>query len=122
MADDRARGWHLTPNQLAKIEREERELPEGWIKRLSSEEAEAWMDAHEDDLERRIESMIQAKADFVAIRQAIAGTIQEHAIMEVEEALEVIRSKGQRTLVEAEALDALERIKNKLLRREGRKP
>jgi hypothetical protein len=109
----------LTPDEHAKIETEERELIERWINQLSPEEAAAWMDAHEDDLERVMEAVIQERADFVAIREALAPVIKEHPRMGLVDALEFIRKKNHRTLAEAEALDAFERVKTKPLRTKG---
>ena len=60
---------------------------------------------------------MQEKADFVAIRQAVAPIIQEHPNLGIGEALEFIRQKHKRTLPEAEALDAFDRVKGKRLLR-----
>jgi hypothetical protein len=116
MDDEHSQHKHLTTDEIARIERDERERLEEWIKNLSPEEAEAWLDAHEDDLETGMETLMQEKADFVAIRKTVASIIQEHPNMGIGEALEFIRQKYKRTLPEAEALDAFERIKNKALR------
>jgi hypothetical protein len=115
MDDEQSQRKHLKPDEIARIEREERERLEGWIKNLSPEEAEAWLDAHEDDLETGMEAVMQEKADFVAIRQAIAPIIQEHPNMEIGEAKHLIRNRERKTLAETEGLDAFDRIMNKHL-------
>lgn len=117
MEDDQSKRKHLTPDECARIEREERERLERWIKNLPPEEAVAWLEAHEDDLEAGIEVLVQEKADFTAIHRVVAPIIQKNPNMAVGEALDFIRKKDQRTLAEAEALDAFERIRNKPLRK-----
>jgi hypothetical protein len=58
-----------------------------------------------------VERYLEAdKADVLAIRQAVAPIIQEHPSVAIVGALEFIRQKEQRTLAEAEALDAFEHI------------
>ena len=118
MKNDQPTRRNLTPDESARIKREVQERLEGWTKALSPEEAEAWLDARIDDLEAEHEALVQEMADFTSIRQIVAPIIREHPNMRVREALELIRKKHQKTLAEAEALDAFERIKNKPLRAE----
>jgi hypothetical protein len=74
------------------------------------------MDARIDDLETGLEEIMHEKADFLAIRQAVAPIIQEHPSVAIAGALEFIRQKERKTLAEAEALDAFEHIKIKPVR------
>jgi hypothetical protein len=117
MDDGQSQHKHLTPDEIARIEKDERERLEKLVEHRSLEEAVAWLDAHEDDLETGMEALMQEKADLVAIQQAVASIIQEHPNMRREEALEFIRQKHKRTLPEAEALDAFDRLKGKRLLR-----
>lgn len=113
MKDDQVERGNLTPDEIAKIKRSELELLETWIKNLSPEESKTWLDAHSDDLETGLEALLEETADFTTILRVAAPIMQEHPNMVLGAALEIIRKKDQRTLAEAEALDAFERVKNK---------
>lgn len=101
---------HLTEAERAEIEKKEKEMLSRWSDNLSPEEAKAWTEAHIDDLETGMEEALQEKADFEAVMRVVQGHTNPL------QALERLRKEERRTLAEAEALDAFERIKYKFLR------
>jgi hypothetical protein len=100
----------LTKAETAAIIQQETELLAEWIKNLSPEESTAWLDAHVDELETKVEESLLGVADFEAVMRIVQG----HGNPIV--AIAAVRNKEHRTLVEAEALDAFERIKYKFIR------
>jgi len=96
------------------IAEQTKELLARWIKDLSPEEALAWMDAHEEDLEAKMNKAQQEKADLEAVLRAARPLVDEQGGTQgtIADAMETIRRKEHKTLAEAEALDAFERIKN----------
>lgn len=97
----------LAQNGVAECVKKNEELLDRWCEQLSPEEAVTWMDAHIEDMEDELAKLEQEKADF----EAIARVMEGHKTMG--EAINFIRKKEHRTLVEAEALDAFERVKDK---------
>ena len=98
----------MTPKKRAKIRKQERKMLEGWIQELPLEEAAAWLEAHEQDLAAKLSEVEQEKAGYAALLwlAKLCGT-------DPLEAVEIVRNKANRTIEEAEALDAWDRIKNK---------
>jgi hypothetical protein len=100
----------MTPEEIAKVKQETEKLVRGWYQNLSAEEAAAWADAFEEDRLTEIANVEKELAGCRALRwlakQCPPGT-------RLLEAVEMIRQKPQRSLAEAEALDAWDRIKNK---------
>jgi len=100
----------LTENEATEHLKKVNELLDRWCEQLSPDEAVAWMDAHIEDLENDLAKLGQEKADFEAITHIMKGH------KSLGEAINFIRKKEHRTLAEAEALDAFERIKDIPLR------
>jgi hypothetical protein len=100
----------VTPEERAEIEKEQDELLAGWYRLLSREEAVAWVGAHIEDLQAKIAELEREDADWEAVMRISEG--HRNPI----EAMESVSKKEQRTLAEAEALDAFKRIKYKLIR------
>lgn len=110
MADDSRKDSTLTPEEIAKIKKNEQELLDRWIKNLSAEESKVWLDARIEDLETRTETLLRKKTDIEIILRVVAPIVQEHPSMAIGTALDLVREKEQKALAESEALDAFERI------------
>jgi hypothetical protein len=72
--DEFAAMWrgHLTPEELAEIKKETDDRINGWIDKLSPEEADAWVAAYADDLER-------SATEDVFFKRAEFGFVLDHA-------------------------------------------
>jgi hypothetical protein len=104
----------LTDAEKAEIAKRERKLLDGWIKSLSPEEAKAWMDARIEDQDVEIDELEREMADAKIVLQVAAPIIAENPnLFTMGDAMELLRKKKDRTLEEAVALDAFDRIKDK---------
>ncbi len=100
----------LTEAEKAEIARKEEELLAGWFRNLPEEEAEAWLDAHIEDLEALGDQAQTELGDWETVARVARPLIREHPGMRLGEAIQIIRKKEHKTLAEAEALDAFQRI------------
>src|ERR1035441_4521711 len=100
----------LTPEERTEIEKENSELLTEWHRSLSSEEFQAWVQAHREDQAGKIAGLEQEDSDIEAVMRIVEGHGNPIAT------IESVWRKDHRTLAEAEALDAFKRIKYKMLR------
>jgi hypothetical protein len=102
----------MTPEEEAKISEATEQKIEGWFRSLSREEAYAWTDAYIEDKSAVLADAEQMLAGMKALqwltRDCGPGTNPLALV-------ESIRLKENKTLEEAEALDAWDRIKYKPL-------
>jgi hypothetical protein len=104
----------LTDAEKAEIAKRERKLLDGWKKSLSPEEAKAWMDARIEDQDAEINELQREMADAEVVLQVAAPIIAENPkVLTMGDAMELLRKKKDRSLEEAVALDAFDRIKEK---------
>jgi hypothetical protein len=98
----------VTPEEGANVQKDAERLLTRWLEGLSPEEAMAWFEAYAQDCAGKIDELQSIKSDFEAIARVWpAGTPT------LGEAIETIRKKEKRTLVEAEALDAFARVRDR---------
>ena len=102
----------MTPEEGAKILEETERTINGWFQSLSREEAYAWTNAYIEDRSIVLadaEQMLAGMRAFMWLAGNCGHGVNPFALVES------IRSKANRTLEEAEALDAWDRVKSKAM-------
>jgi len=102
----------MTPEEIRARQEEAKQLFNSWFESLPKEEAKAWLEAYQEDRAAMIKYLEEELAGCEALlwlaRDCKPGDSPTAAV-------EAIRRKPDRTLEEAEALDAWDRIKNRPL-------